>query len=52
MPVNPVVQEEIIKRYKEIRRLYARGIKMVFPDIIRLEKLMMDELLADTESKQ
>ncbi len=37
-------REEIIKRFKEIRRLYARGVKMVFPDIVRLEKLMLDEL--------
>jgi hypothetical protein len=49
MAVNPVVQEEITKRFKEIRRLYARNIKMVFPDITRLEKLMMNELAADTE---
>ena len=34
MAVNIVVQEEITKRFKEIRRLYARGIKMVFTDII------------------
>jgi hypothetical protein len=45
MPVNIAVQEEIVKRYKEIRRFYASGIKMVFPDITRLEKLMMDELM-------
>jgi len=51
MAVNRVVQEEIIKRFKEIRRLYSRGIKMVFPDITRLEKLMLDELAADAESK-
>jgi len=43
MPVNPVVQDEIIKRFKEIRRLYSRGVKMVFTDITRLEKLMIDE---------
>ena len=48
MAVNPVVQEELVKRYKEIRRLYARGVKMVFPDITRLEKLMKEELAADT----
>jgi hypothetical protein len=44
MAVNPVVQEEIIKRFKEIRRLYSRGVIMVFTDIARLEKLMTDEL--------
>ena len=47
MAVNPVVQKEIVKRFKEIRRLYARGVKMVFPDITRLEKLMLDELEAE-----
>ena len=47
MAVNPVVQEEIVKRFKEIRRLYARGVKLVFPDITRLEKLMKDEFAAD-----
>lgn len=46
MAVNHVVQEDIIKRFKEIRRLYTRGVKMVFPDITRLEKLMLDELTA------
>ena len=51
MPVNPVVRDKVIKRFKEIRRLYARGVKMVFPDILRLEKLMMDELAADMERK-
>ena len=48
MAVNPVVQDEIIKRFKEVRRFYARGVKMVFPDIDRLEKMMIDELAADT----
>ncbi|MCL2121443.1 MAG: hypothetical protein FWH28_04255 [Clostridiales bacterium] len=48
MAVNPVIQEEITKRFKEIRRLYARGVKLVFPDITRLEKLMKDELAAET----
>jgi hypothetical protein len=49
MAVNPVVQEEIKKRFKEIRRLHTRGVKMVFPDITRLEKLMLDE--SDTKTK-
>ena len=43
MAVNENVQKEIVKRFKEIRRLYAKGIKMVFPDISRLEKLMLGE---------
>jgi hypothetical protein len=49
MAVNPVVREEISKRFKEMRRLYARGIKMVFPDITRLEKLMLDESHSATQ---
>ena len=51
MAVNPAVREEIGKRFKEIRRLYGRGIKMVFPNIMRLEKLMLDELASETENK-
>jgi len=49
MAVNPVVQKEIIKRFKEVRRFYSKGIKMVFPDIIRLEKMMMDELSTELQ---
>jgi hypothetical protein len=48
MAVNPVVQEEIIKRFREIRRLYSRGVKMVFPDIVRLERLMLEEWSTDS----
>jgi hypothetical protein len=44
MPVNAEVQAEVIKRFKEVRRLCSRGIKIVFPDILRLEKLMIEEL--------
>ena len=51
MAVNHAVQEELTKRFKEIRRLYSRGVKMVFPDISRLEKLMKDELAADSGDK-
>jgi len=43
MQVNPAVQKIITSRFKEVLRLYRRGIKMVFPDIIRLEKLMLEE---------
>ena len=49
MAVNPAVQKELLKRFKEIRRLYARGIKMVFPDILRLEKLMMKEISRESK---
>ena len=43
MAVNPAVQKIITSHFKEVLRLYRRGIKMVFPDIIRLEKLMLEE---------
>jgi len=49
MAVNHAVKGEIIKRFKEIRRLYSRGVKMVFPDITRLEKLMIEELTTETD---
>ena len=51
MAVNPVVQDEIVQQFKEVRRLYARGVRMVFPDINRLERLMLDELAADEASQ-
>jgi len=47
MAVNPAVQKELTKRFKEVRRLHSRGVKVVFTDILRLEKLMLDELVAD-----
>ena len=50
MPVNPAVQEEIMKRFKEVRRLHSIGAKVVFPDIVRLEKLMLEE--ASGESRK
>jgi len=50
MAVNLAVQSEIMKRFKEIRRLYSRGVRMVFPDIARLEKKMINESTKDTTS--
>ena len=49
MAVNPAVRVEITKHFKEVRRLYARGVKMIFPDITRLEKLMLDERAAESK---
>jgi hypothetical protein len=42
LPINADVKAQLIKRYKEIQRLRSRGITLVFPDIDRLEKLMLD----------
>jgi len=43
MPVNPEVVDEVLKRFREVRRLHSRGAKVVFPDIDRLERLMLAE---------
>ncbi|MCL2201809.1 MAG: hypothetical protein FWB75_07565 [Oscillospiraceae bacterium] len=51
MAVNPAVQKEIIKRFKDVRRLYSRGIKVIFPNITHLEKLMLDELAEEMGQK-
>ena len=51
MYFDVVKDDKLMQRFKEIRRLYGRGIKMVFPNIMRLEKLMLDELASETENK-
>jgi len=43
VPVNSKLQREINRNFRELLRLHRKGIKTVFPDIIRLEKLMLDE---------
>ncbi|MCL2224291.1 MAG: hypothetical protein FWB96_04900 [Defluviitaleaceae bacterium] len=43
MAVNPAVQKELSRRFKEVRRLHSRGVKVVFTDISRLERLMLEE---------
>lgn len=44
VPVKYSIQSEVKSKMKQIRRMAARGIKIVFPDILRLEKLMLEEL--------
>lgn len=44
VPVKHSIQLEVKSKLKQVRRLTARGIKIVFPDILRLEKLMLEEL--------
>ena len=44
VPVNTHLQTIIDRKFRELLRLQRRGIKIVFPDILRLEKLMLDEL--------
>ena len=46
---NPIAVDDSLQRiidrnFREVRHLYSRGAKIVFPDIDRLEKLMLAEL--------
>ncbi len=57
VPVKESVKAEVKSRMQKARQLVSRGKKVVFPDIIRLEKLMLEEIstskvpqLADTAS--
>ncbi|GHU81423.1 hypothetical protein FACS1894191_8300 [Clostridia bacterium] len=47
VPVNTRLQTIIDRNFRELLRLHRRGVKIIFPDITRLEKLMLDELTAD-----
>ena len=44
VPVNTRLQTIINRSFRELLRLHRRGVKIVFPNITRLEKLMIDEL--------
>ena len=44
VPVNSRLQVIINRNFRELLRLHRMGVKIVFPDITRLEKLMTDEL--------
>ena len=44
VPVSQRLQTVLNRNYRDILRLYKRGAKVIFPDIDRLEKLMLDEL--------
>lgn len=55
IPVKHSIQSEISTNMKRLLQLHARGSKVVFPDITRLEKIMLQELndghaLQDTET--
>ena len=51
VPVDTRLQRIIDRNFRELLRLHRKGIKIVFPDIARLEKLMMKEPDADEENK-
>ena len=44
VPVKHSIHSEISTNMKRLRQLHARGRKVVFPDITRLEKIMLQEL--------
>lgn len=44
VPVKHSIHKAISTNMKKIRQLHARGKKIVFPDITRLEQLMLTEL--------
>ena len=45
VPVSKGLQTILDRNYREILRLHRQGAKVIFPDINRLEKLMIEELI-------
>ena len=52
VPVKPSIQQEIKDRIQKIRNMTAHGRKVVFPDIVRLEHLMLEEVLQKKLEKE
>ena len=44
VPLKHSLHKEITTRMKQLRQLHARGKKVIFPDIDRLEQIMLSEL--------
>ena len=44
VPVDTRLQAQIDRNFRELLRLHRRGINIVFPDILRLEQLMIAEM--------
>ena len=49
--VAPALQKEILEKFKNAKRLKYAGINVIFPDIVKLEKMMLAELKKDTDNK-
>jgi len=47
VPVHTRLQVIINRNFRELLRLHRKGVKIIFTDIARLEKLMMDESAMD-----
>ena len=44
VPVKHSIHKEVVTRIKKLRQLHSRGKKVVFPDIDRLEQIMLAEI--------
>lgn len=44
VPVSQKLQVILDRYFRDVMRIHRRGFKIVFPDIARLEKLMLEEL--------
>ena len=45
VPLDKSVRQKVTQGFKECRRLHGRGVKVIFTDIDRLEKLMLKQKL-------
>jgi hypothetical protein len=50
VPVNTRLQTIINRNFRELLSLHRRGVKIIFPDITRLERLMLDEMNTDDKT--
>ncbi|MCL2076861.1 MAG: hypothetical protein FWH08_00440 [Oscillospiraceae bacterium] len=51
VPVDKNLQKTIKRNFRELLHLHRNRIKIIFPDITRLEKLMIDELADYNENE-
>ena len=42
-PVSKALQKKIDRHFRKILHLHRKGFKVVFPDITRLERMMLEE---------
>lgn len=52
VPVNTVIQKVIRSDFQQIRQLLHRNVKIVFPDVQRIENIMLQELSAEKLSEK
>lgn len=49
VPVKHSISQQVRSNIQQIRQLVYRGKNIVFPDIIRLEKIMLEDLHSDRQ---